>query len=253
MVAVVIGLVITIVVSQVFLGNKDAFRTQDDASRIAENARFLQLVLNRTIRNTGYAYWNPNAGAQFKSAWTGKTQLAGQNATGPGGSDEVTVSFYGSSQTAGGAEDGTVLTCHGVGVSDDTTIQPAINRFYRRHRRRRPPGTVLQVRLQRHGGEPRAGARRRVLPDPLRRGQERRLRPGTLGARGHGRARHDQGSCLALRHRALQPEHQHRDRGRRQDLLRVRRRTIPRAATRARHSLRPPPTTSASASFIPTP
>ena len=130
MVAVVIGLVITIVVSQVFLGNKDAFRTQDDASRIAENARFLQLVLNRTVRNTGYAYWNPNSGQQFKSAWTGKTQLAGQNATGPGGSDEVTVSFYGSSQTAGGAQDGTVLTCHGVGVSDNTAIQPAINKFY---------------------------------------------------------------------------------------------------------------------------
>jgi type IV pilus assembly protein PilW len=128
MVAVVIGLVITIVVSQVFLGNKDAFRTQDDASRIAENARFLQLVLNRTIRNTGYAYWNPNAGAQFKSAWTGKTQLAGVN--GSGNFDEVTVAFYGSSQTAGGTEDGTVLTCHGVGVSDDTAIQPAINRFY---------------------------------------------------------------------------------------------------------------------------
>jgi type IV pilus assembly protein PilW len=88
------------------------------------------LVLNRTVRNTGYAYWNPNSGQQFKSAWTGKTQLSGLNATGPGGSDEVTVAFYGSSQTAGGAEDGTVLTCHGVGVSDNTAIQPATNRFY---------------------------------------------------------------------------------------------------------------------------
>jgi len=130
MIAVVVGLVLTIVVSQVFLGNKDAFRTQDDASRIAENARFIQLVLNRTIRNTGYTYWNPSGGQQFRSAWTGKTQLAGANGTGPGGSDEVTVSFYGSSQTAGGAQDGTVLTCHGVGVSDSTAINPASNRFF---------------------------------------------------------------------------------------------------------------------------
>jgi len=130
MVAVVVGLVLTIVVSQVFLGNKDAFRTQDDASRIAENARFIQLVLNRTIRNTGYTYWNLGAGQQFKAAWTGKAQLAGVNASGPGGSDEVTVSYYGSSAVAGGAQDGSVLTCHGVGVSDDTTINPASNRFY---------------------------------------------------------------------------------------------------------------------------
>jgi type IV pilus assembly protein PilW len=133
MVAVVVGLVLTIVVSQVFLGNKDAFRTQDDASRIAENARFIQLILNRTARNTGYTYWNPGAGQQFKAAWTTpafKPQLAGLNATGPNGSDEVTVFFYGSSQVAGGAHDGTVLTCHGVGVSDNTVINPASNRFF---------------------------------------------------------------------------------------------------------------------------
>ena len=127
MIAVVVGLILTIVVSQVFLGNKDAFRTQDDASRSAENARFLQMVLNRTIRNAGYTYWNPNAGNQFKSAWTGKTQLAGTNGA---ANDDVTVAFYGSSKIAGGAEDGTVLTCHGVGVSDNTAIQPATNKFY---------------------------------------------------------------------------------------------------------------------------
>jgi type IV pilus assembly protein PilW len=128
MIAVSIGLVLTVVISQVFLGNQASFRTQDDASRIAENARFAQMVLNRTIRNMGFVYWND--GTTFKQAWAGKTQLAAVNASGPNGSDEITVSFYGSSVTPGGAADGTVISCNGETVNDNTTVNPTTNRFY---------------------------------------------------------------------------------------------------------------------------
>lgn len=134
MIAVVIGLLITIVVGNIFLGSKDTFRTQDDASRLAENARYAMSVMNRTIRNTGFAYWQN--GIQWKAAWTGKLtpSLAGANNFTPsmGNSDSITVAYFGSSilpGTAGNA-DGTMLDCLGRKFKDDTSIEPSTSRFY---------------------------------------------------------------------------------------------------------------------------
>ena len=135
MIAVVIGLLITIVVGNVFLGSKDTFRTQDDASRLAENARYAMSVLNRTVRNTGYAYWQN--GTQWKSAWTGKltAQMAGVNNNTPslGNSDSLTVAYFGSSSIPGNLAsnaDGTMLDCLGRKFKDDTTVEPSTSRFY---------------------------------------------------------------------------------------------------------------------------
>jgi type IV pilus assembly protein PilW len=132
MIAIVIGLLITIVVGNIFLGSKDTFRTQDDASRLAENARFAMTILNRTIRTAGYAYWQN--GLQWKAAWTGKTTavLAGTNGTGLGDSDSITVAYFGSSRIPGGAgnADGTILDCIGRKNKDITTGEPSTSTFF---------------------------------------------------------------------------------------------------------------------------
>ena len=134
MIAIVIGLLITIVVGNIFLGSKDTFRTQDDASRLAENARYAMSVLNRTIRNTGFAYWQN--GTQWKSAWVGKAtpMLAGVNNNTPslGNSDSITVAFFGSSVLPGttGDADGNTLDCLGRKFKDNTAIEPGTSTFF---------------------------------------------------------------------------------------------------------------------------
>ncbi len=137
MIAIVIGLLITIVVGNIFLGSKDTFRTQDDASRLAENARFAMTVLNRTIRNTGFAYWQ--SGTQWKAAWTGPPpkatpQMAGVNNNTPalGNSDSITVAYFGSSKVPGtaGDADGATLDCLGRKFKDNTAIEPGTSRFF---------------------------------------------------------------------------------------------------------------------------
>ena len=134
MIAIVIGLLITIVVGNVFLGSKDTFRTQDDASRLAENARYAMSVMNRTIRNTGFAYWQN--GIQWKAAWSGKltAQMAGVNNNTPslGNSDSITVAYFGSSVLPGttGDADGNTLDCLGRKFKDNTAVEPSTSRFY---------------------------------------------------------------------------------------------------------------------------
>lgn len=54
MVAVAIGLIISLVIGQVFVGARQSFTSQDDAARIQENMRYATQVLTRTIRMAGY-------------------------------------------------------------------------------------------------------------------------------------------------------------------------------------------------------
>jgi type IV pilus assembly protein PilW len=137
MVAIVIALLLTLVIGQVFLGNRKTFTTQDQASRVQENGRFAAEVLNRTIREAGYQYWGrvnipdrffASAPVSLTMATTNPKPVSGANATSTfNSSDEITVRFYGSSATAGGAADGGILDCAGRTVADRKL---SINKFY---------------------------------------------------------------------------------------------------------------------------
>jgi len=54
LIALVLGLLLTIGMSQVLLGSKQAYRTQDALSRIQENGRYSMHVLGRDIRMAGF-------------------------------------------------------------------------------------------------------------------------------------------------------------------------------------------------------
>jgi type IV pilus assembly protein PilW len=142
MVAIVIALLLTLVIGQVFLGNRKTFATQDQASRVQENGRYAAEVLNRTIREAGYQYWGrvPIPNRFFASAPVSLTMttsnpkpVSGGNATSAfdSKSDEITVSFYGSSATAGGVADGGILDCTGRSIRD---LQLSVNKFFIRGR-----------------------------------------------------------------------------------------------------------------------
>lgn len=54
MVAVAIGLIISLVIGQVFVGSRQSFNSQDDSARIQESMRYASQILTRTIRMAGY-------------------------------------------------------------------------------------------------------------------------------------------------------------------------------------------------------
>jgi type IV pilus assembly protein PilW len=54
MVALTIGLLLTIAVAQLFVGSRRSYAATDDVARMQENMRFAHDVLSRTIRMAGY-------------------------------------------------------------------------------------------------------------------------------------------------------------------------------------------------------
>jgi type IV pilus assembly protein PilW len=139
MIATVIGLVLTIVVSSLFLHSRSTYGATDDLSRMQENIRFAQDLLSRIVHHTSYIS-SPNSYKDLEDAPANSSATvvfdaanAGFGATdgGTGGalgqalSDSFTVRFQGSTAAAGGA-DGTVSDCHGREI-DGSTI--SVNTF----------------------------------------------------------------------------------------------------------------------------
>lgn len=144
MVAMTIGLLIMVVLANLFIGTKASYRTQDDASRIQENLRFAAQVLGRTLRLAGYrADWHQSYDQVFG---VGVPPIAGSDGDGANGSDTVIVRFQGSgsgtsssncvaANSCAGA-DGTVLDCLGNRIDR----QMGTTRFVENRFRVRTPG-----------------------------------------------------------------------------------------------------------------
>jgi type IV pilus assembly protein PilW len=119
MIAVTIGLLVTLVVGNLFVGTKQTFRTQDDTSRMQEDARFALQTLSREIRMAGY--WDIPAGIATNIVWKPFGQggtlnpidVTNTDAGSINKSDRITVRYFGQSNTAGTAADGTVTDCRG--------------------------------------------------------------------------------------------------------------------------------------------
>lgn len=109
LVALTIGLLLTAVIAQLFLGSRATYATIDDLSRVQENIRYTQGLLLRTIHQAGFkSAPNSITGNVFSGV---NLALAATNGAGTA-SDTITVRFQGHND-AFGAADGSVLDCLG--------------------------------------------------------------------------------------------------------------------------------------------
>jgi type IV pilus assembly protein PilW len=115
LVAVTIGLLLTVVIAQLFLGSRQSFATTDDVSRMQENIRYSQQLLIRTVHLAGYKSKPNSVTNNIFLAATNPVIVGANNIAVAGmtpGTDVITVRYQGSGNGAGAA-DGTVLDCQG--------------------------------------------------------------------------------------------------------------------------------------------
>lgn len=136
MVAMTIGLLIGLVVTQAYISGVNTQRSQNDMTRLQESARFAFGLLTKEIRNAGYRNtYTPGSGAQeFCRTSAAGTAVEGANdpatlnlgegvtATILNTSDSITVRYYGEDDAAGAAADGAVLDCLGNPVRRSTLV-----------------------------------------------------------------------------------------------------------------------------------
>jgi type IV pilus assembly protein PilW len=116
MVAMVLGLMLMAVAIQIFIGNRDINRFNNNLARVQENGRFAFGQIARVVRMTGYQ-------GDSAAAWVlgpmslvngGVTPLAGtDNAT--SGSDTFTLAYQ-------GAADNFIKDCHGIDVAAGSVV-----------------------------------------------------------------------------------------------------------------------------------
>lgn len=123
MVAMAIGLFLTLVIAQLFLGSKQSYRTQDDMSRLQENARYAVTLLSRQLRAAGFK----SDPAATTSVIFASPILAIQGTDGGGSASDILILRFQGSGVIAGAADNTVIDCLGNAI---TANAMAYNRFY---------------------------------------------------------------------------------------------------------------------------
>jgi type IV pilus assembly protein PilW len=113
MVAIGIGLFLTVVVANVFLSSRRTFATTDGLSRMQENMRYAYNLMSRTVHLTGYKT-APNS--VTSSVFAGPNFAVNGVDGGGTAPDALTVRYQGSSN-GGGAADGTIVDCAGNHVA----------------------------------------------------------------------------------------------------------------------------------------
>ena len=124
LVAVTIGLLLTVTIAQIFLGSRRTYSTTDDLARMQENMRFAHDVLNRTIRMAGYMSYPANSAVTVEDiVGVFATSPALNGVDGDGGAadkasvpDSITVAYQGTGDSAGKA-DGVTRDCAGTAVA----------------------------------------------------------------------------------------------------------------------------------------
>jgi len=122
MVAMTLGLLLVVVIGQVFVTSKESYRTTEDLSRLQENARFAAAQMSRVIRMAAFTT-DPLANRTAVFPLATAPAIAGAEG---GGSvaDQVTVRYQGS---GAGTADGSILDCQGNPIRAD---EQAVARFY---------------------------------------------------------------------------------------------------------------------------
>jgi type IV pilus assembly protein PilW len=121
MVSMVVGLLIVMVASTMFLATRQTNRVQNDNALLQETGRYVLGTLGRELRMAGYRDYT--AGVEFPP---GQPPLAMADDTGENESDEITVRYFGSDAVGGGADAG-VLDCLGNAVAANVL---STNRYY---------------------------------------------------------------------------------------------------------------------------
>jgi len=126
MISVALGMIITAVVAQTYLGTKRTFRAQDNASRIQENARYAMHMLEHEIRMAGFPGVGQESMTGLFNLPVGNFVLQGQNdvaigAPSPLTTDTISVTYFGAGPA--GTPDGSSVNCLGqpVDVATQTT------------------------------------------------------------------------------------------------------------------------------------
>lgn len=129
MIAVTLGLLITLIVMQAYLSGLGSQQAQTDLSRVQESSRFAFDLLARTIRKSGYK--NPVAlGTGFCDSSTvqrlamtndaASVTLGGTTYTILNSSDILRVRYHGEGV---GAADGTIVDCLGNAIAANTQVE----------------------------------------------------------------------------------------------------------------------------------
>ncbi len=121
MISLVLGLLVVLAASGMFLSSKQTSRVQSDSALLQETGRYVLETLGRELRMAGYRDYT--AGVAFTAA---TPPLSMANDTGLNSSDELTVRYFGSSAAGGGADSG-VLDCLGNPVAANVL---SVNRYY---------------------------------------------------------------------------------------------------------------------------
>lgn len=117
LVAMAIGLLLTLLVANLFVGSRNTNTTTDELSRMQENIRFTYQLLTRSMRHAGYRS-DPSGEPAFvfgTNRPVGGVEGAGTTA------DALTVSFQGSGTGAGAADAG-VVDCLGRSFDQNVTV-----------------------------------------------------------------------------------------------------------------------------------
>jgi len=122
MVAMALGLLLVVVIGQVFITSKESYRTTEDLSRLQENARFAAAQMSRVVRMAAFTT-DPLANRTAVFPLATAPAIAGTEGGGTN-ADEVTVRYQGSGFPTA---DGTVLDCQGNAIRGG---EMAVARFY---------------------------------------------------------------------------------------------------------------------------
>ncbi|HEX2830875.1 MAG TPA: PilW family protein [Burkholderiales bacterium] len=100
LIAMTIGLLLTAVIAQVFLGSRKTYATTDDVARMQENMRYVHDALSRNLRMAGYMSTPatfPISTPPYQGVFSAPNPLALTGAEGgtATASDSITVSFQG--------------------------------------------------------------------------------------------------------------------------------------------------------------
>jgi len=123
LIAMTIGMILTLVVSLLFVGSRRTYATTDDASRVQENMRYTHQLLNRMVHLAGYKS-SPNT--KTEEIFNAANPVLRATEGGGTAPDALTVSFQGNSNGTTIAADGSIIDCLGTSVPAGVT---AINTF----------------------------------------------------------------------------------------------------------------------------
>ena len=113
LVAIVIGMALTVVVAQLFIHSRTTYTTTDDVSRMQENMRFAFQLLTRTVQLAGF-HTAPNVDADTVFS-PGAPAIEGADGGG-NAPDQLTIRYQGFGPTLG-TSDGSVTDCNGNAVA----------------------------------------------------------------------------------------------------------------------------------------